>query len=183
MNDSLNEQISALVDDELADSEQSLLLRQLGREKTLRQRLCRYQLASDALQDRLPGHIDTGFADRVSAAIEAEPAFAAGITRPGKPLGAVAKVAVAASVAIVAVFSLQTVRDTSTGMEAVATAPAVEDYIREAGQPAPTTPPAVAQSLSRNLDVYLVNHNEFAASRGMLPYVRLVGQSASVEKE
>lgn len=183
MKDRLNEQISALVDDELAESEQSLLVRQLGREKGLRQRLGRYQLASDVLQERLPEHIDTGFADRVSAAIEAEPASAAGKKRRGKPLGALAKVAVAASVATVAVFSLQTVRDTSTGSEAVATAPAVEDYIRESGQPVPTAPPAVAQTPSRNLDVYLVNHNEFAASRGMLPYVRLVGQSEPVEKD
>ncbi|MGB5473547.1 MAG: hypothetical protein WBQ78_08720, partial [Gammaproteobacteria bacterium] len=49
------------------------------------------------------------------------------------------------------------------------------DYVR-----ADNTPPPVApRNSARGLDVYLVNHNEYAVNRGMqgmLPYVRLVGQ-------
>jgi hypothetical protein len=60
----------------------------------------------------------------------------------------------------------------------VATAPADRTYIRSqdgalavAARPGP-------QAGRNNLDIYLVNHNEYAVSRGMqgmLPYVRIVG--------
>ena len=47
------------------------------------------------------------------------------------------------------------------------------DFIR-----ADTTPePAVRSRPDKNLDIYLVNHNEYAVIRGMqgmLPYVRIV---------
>jgi hypothetical protein len=51
-------------------------------------------------------------------------------------------------------------------------APAIGDYIRAENIPAPA-------ASTRGLDVYLVNHNEYAANRGvqgMLPYVRIIGR-------
>ena len=48
MKDKLHEQLSALVDDELAEHEQSLLLKQLAADPGLQARLSRYQLVSDA---------------------------------------------------------------------------------------------------------------------------------------
>jgi len=85
----------------------------------------------------------------------------------------VAGLAVAASVAIVAVFSLQTVREeTAADAPVVASVPAAEDFLRAEVQ-APASAP-------RSLDAYLVQHNEYAVNRGMLPYVRLVGHEMNV---
>ena len=104
--------------------------------------------------------------------VQAEPAR---LTRLFKPL---AGLAVAASVAVVAVFSLQSVRQESpAGASAVATAPVSNEFA------AVDTTPLLANTGSgaQSLDVYLVNHNEYAVNRGMLPYVRLVGHDMHVD--
>ncbi len=176
MKDTLYEQLSALVDDELHEDEHALLLRQLERDDGLRDRLARYQVISDALRSNLPHRVNTGFHQRVHAALEQEaeihatPSSVKALFRP------LAGLALAASVAAVAVLSLQSVRQQDpAGAPAVASAPGVNDYVR-----ADNTPPPVApRNSARGLDVYLVNHNEYAVNRGMqgmLPYVRLVGQ-------
>jgi hypothetical protein len=56
----------------------------------------------------------------------------------------------------------------------VAAAPAIDNCIR-AGE----CTSAAVRYQCRGLDVYLVNHNEYAVNRGMqgmLPYVRIIGQ-------
>ena len=178
MKDILNEQISALVDDELDATEQALLLRQLASDESLRRQFARYQLVSDALKDSLPERVDPAFHRRVQAALQDEvaPAAIAAGTHLGRLFRPRAGLAVAASVAVVAVLSLQSVRETTPeSTPAVASAPAPADYIRADGQP----PAALAATPGRDLDAYLVNHNEVAINRGMrgmLPYVRIVGQ-------
>ena len=182
MKDKLNEQLSALVDDELNGTEQELLIRQIGRDPELLQRLSRYQLISDAMQNHLPGRVDPAFSRRLHGALRQEPAGrgdgqAAGLT--GRWLRPVAGVAVAASVAVVAVTALQTSREeTAVQPAAVAGAPAEREYIRAQDSAVAAAPDSGPGIDSRQLDVYLVNHNEYAASRGMrgmLPYVRIVG--------
>ena len=177
MKDKLNEQISALVDDELDASEQALLLRQLSRDESLRGQFARYQLISDALKDGLPDRVDPEFHLRVQAALQDEaphhaPAVTRQLMRLYKP---VTGLAIAASIAVVAVLSLQSVRQTSPdATPVVASAPAPADYIRADGQ----SPVARSASSTHDLDAYLVNHNEFAAKRGMrgsLPYMHIVG--------
>lgn len=171
MTDTLNEQLSALVDDELDMGEAALLLRQMGKDDTLRNRFARYQLVSDALKNDLPAQVDPGFHLRVQAALqdEAAPQAAPASMQFSRLLRPFAGFAVAASIAVVAVLSLQSVRET-TPQTTPAVAAAPTDYIRAEGQ-AP-----VARSSNRDLEAYLVNHNEFAVNRGMLPYVRIVGQ-------
>lgn len=176
MTDTLKEQLSALVDDELEAGEESLLLRQMGRDETLRRQFARYQLVSDALKDNLPERVDPDFHVRVQAALQdlPEPAPVSGSQHLNRLVKPAAGLAVAASVALVAVLSLQSTRDNTTQpAPAVASAPAATDYIRAEGQVAAAAPAA------RDLDAYLVNHNEFVVKRGMqgmLPYVRFVGQ-------
>ena len=174
MKDKLHEQLSALIDDELEEREQALLLRQLAGDAELSRRLSRFQIISDALQNHLPSRINTGFHERVHAALDDEPpvrrerSMFATLFRP------VAGLAVAASVAMVAVLSLQSVRQEGPeAVPAVASAPTHDSYIRAAADDTVQSegPARVAQSL----DVYLVNHNEYAVNRGMLPYVHLVG--------
>ena len=180
MKDTLHEQLSALIDDELDRSEQAMLTRQTGRDRELQRRLARYQLISDAMQNHLPERVDPGFGRRVQAALQNEPA-SHGTGLAAGPLASllrpVAGLAVAASVAVVAVTALQDSTDeTLAPPAAVATAPADGDYIRAQDGPLAAAPgPRIDNS---KLDIYLVNHNEYAAShgmQGMLPYMRIVG--------
>ncbi len=109
MSDILNEQLSALLDGELPPEETTLLLKRLGREQALAARLGRYRLCGDVLRgERVQPRAD--FALRISAAIAAEPALATPVAaraRRGGWLEPLAGLAVAASVAVVAVLVLQ----------------------------------------------------------------------------
>lgn len=188
MSDKLNEQISAMVDGELSHAEEALFIRRLVGDPDLQDALARYQLISDAMHETLPRQVDTGFSQRVRVALDAEPVFAGRsglMSRAESMLKPLAGLAVAASIALVAVLSLQTMRQEQSPVPAVATAPADSDYIRaeDWGQPAVSQLANEAQSRKR-LDVYLVNHNEYSASRsmrGMLPYVRIVGHELGAE--
>jgi sigma-E factor negative regulatory protein RseA len=175
MKDILHEQLSALADDELGAGEQTLLVKRLVTDKSLRQRLARYQVISDTLKGHLPDQVDPGFPARIRTALQDE-AGPPAVAYPDRLFRPVAGLAIAASVAVVAILSLQSVRQTGTeSVPAIASAPAPTDYIRAEGQP----PVASIPGTVRNLDAYLVNHNEFAVNRGMqgmLPYVRIVGQ-------
>ena len=181
MKDKLHEQLSALVDDELEEREQALLLKQLAGDAELSRRLSRFQIISDALQNHLPEISSTGFHERVQAALADEPPVQQHSTLATlfKP---VAGLALAASVAMIAVLSLQSVRQEGPGaIPAVASAPVHDSYIRAAADDAvqPEEPAGGAQ----NLDVYLVNHSEFAVSRGILPYMRLVGHDMNPDNK
>jgi sigma-E factor negative regulatory protein RseA len=156
-----------------------LLLRRLAGDDMLRRQFSRYQLISDALRDHLPEQVTPDFHLRVQAALrdEAVPAAAPARVNLAAFVKPAAGVAIAASVAVVAVLSLQGVRqaDPQSATPTVASAPAATDYIRAEGQP----PPAAASRPARDLDAYLVNHHEIAVNRGMrgmLPYVQIVGQ-------
>lgn len=178
MKEKLHEQISALVDDELSEAEHALLIKRLTDDASMRDRLSRYQLISDSLQNHMPRKTDPDFNIGVQLALQDEPdvqAEPARLTRLFKPL---AGLAVAASVAVVAVLSLQSVRQESpAGASAVATAPVSNEFAAVDATPLLADTGNGAQSL----DVYLVNHNEYAVNRGMLPYVRLVGHDMHVD--
>lgn len=182
MSDKLNEQISAMVDGELSQAEEALFVRRLAEDRDLQGALARYQLISDAMHETLPQQVDTGFSQRVREALDAEPMVksrAGLVVRTGSFLKPLVGLAVAASIALVAVLSLQTVRQDQAPTPAVATAPADSDYIRAMdGQQLAVSQRAGKAQTRKRLDAYLVNHNEFAVSRsmrGMLPYVRIVG--------
>ena len=187
MSEQIREQISALLDGELPASEQPLLLERLARDPALRAHWSHYQLIGDSLRNTLPERIDLDLADRVMAAIETVPEQRAGmasvVREALKPL---AWLAVAASVAVVAVLTVQQVRTPEPGAMQVAANPPMqasqpvpEAYVRVQGTrwAAPAghvQPPQVGTQLNE----YLVNHSEYAASGGMpgmQPYVRIVG--------
>ncbi|HSH43097.1 MAG TPA: sigma-E factor negative regulatory protein [Arenicellales bacterium] len=180
MTDQVKEQISALVDDALPPQERSLLLARMVSDTALRETWSRYTLIQDALRNHLPERVEPGLSQRVMAALDAD----AGHDRSGaarlrftgwvRPL---AGLAVAASVAVLAVVMLQPGEPGPAAGVRVADAgpaPAAEDYRRVdtsqwQGQQAP---------VSERLNQYLVNHNEFAARNGMpvlAPHVRIVG--------
>lgn len=183
MTEKLHEQLSALVDGELPTGEHALLLQRLSRDATLREQLGRYQLINDVLNNRVAMTVDTAFSDRVMAAVESEPAYhgapAGAWRRLAKPF---AGAAVAASVALVAVISLQSVnRDGSpaSAPQLAANLPP-QDFVRvQQGEW-----DRQGARVENRLNGYLVHHNEYAASsgvQGVLPYVRIVGYDSGAE--
>ena len=108
MTQKLREQISALCDHELPEGEHELLLRRFTVEKSLRLHWERYHLIGAAMRKELP-EVDTrGLADRVMAVLANEPQ-----PQPqpekfmDKLLRGAAGVAVAASVAVVAIIGIR----------------------------------------------------------------------------
>jgi len=177
MSDEIREQLSALVDDEIDAVERPLLLGRLQRDTGLREILGRYQLISEVM--RGDGQAATlGIADRVRRALEQETALpAADKPNPGglSWLKPIAGLAVAASVALVAVLAVTSVRET-----AVETAPRVASIENTAPETRGNEElwERIEPRIDKRMAAYLVNHNEYAASRGVqgvMPYVRIVG--------
>lgn len=183
MNDKILEQVSALADSELSSQEAELLFARMAKDAGLRDAWQDYHLIGDAMRNGLGETHDADFAARVLAAVD-------GVEQPAGRrfntnrwlvrLRPVAGLAVAASVAMVAVFALQ---------QPHGPAPA-EVVPTGAGSPA-TVPMLGAQQvdftdvespeLQNQLRGYLLNHNEHAASapmRGLMPYVQITARDS-----
>ncbi len=187
MNDRVQEQVSALVDDELPAAETTLLVERLSRDAELRARLGRYQLISDVLNNRVGAPVSEGLADRVMRALDDEPSHQSTLAAAGawrKLLKPVAGVAVAASVALVALLSVQSITQQSAPAPQLASSapvqPEQQDFVRvQQGQWHRQAP-----QVRKRLNGYLVHHNEYATSsgvQGVLPYVRIVGNDSGNE--
>lgn len=170
------EQLSALVDDELAPNQRALLLARLLREPQSRQQWAHYHLIGEAMRRALPPAVDPDFSERIARAIATEalppspPAAATDSTssvqhQSARWLRPLVGLAVAASVAVVAILSLPS----SPLHEPASSAPLAQ---RERSvQPVAVTLPVTP------LDTYLRKHAEYAGRVGvapMLPYVRMV---------
>ena len=166
MTDQIREQISALLDGELASGEISLLVRRMERDAELRRAFGNYVLAGESL--RAPGVLlaSPGFAARVSAALDdgqAEVATAPGGDAPAprrwvRPLAGLAVAAGAALAAVLLVPAgergggLLAERGAGPGSATVAILPS--------GGASPT--PAQSQRLAG----YLVAHGQYASPIG-----------------
>jgi len=182
MSDEIREQLSALADDELSDVERPLLLGRIQRDAALRECLGRYQLIGEVMR----GVADTatlGVADRIWHALQLDTPGQApeALKQEGfkwwKP---VAGFAVAASVALVAVMTVSSLREAATnpvpelasGQGDVPAVARVSDDQWDRIEP----------GIDKRLSGYLVNHSEYAASRGVqgvMPYARIVGFETS----
>lgn len=104
MNDVINEQLSALADDELPRREFPLLWQRVARDPELTARWARYHLMRDALRGDLPNETAPTLGAAISAALADESpvatARASWVRRAAGP-------AVAAAVAVVALMTLQ----------------------------------------------------------------------------
>lgn len=126
MNDALKMQISAFVDGELPENESELLIRRLSQDLVLRQQVARYLEIGRLIRSHrtVPGMEQ--LRGRISAALgeeaaESAPSEAQAAPRFLKPL---AGVAVAASVAMLALFGLQQINTgpADTSMDATVNA-------------------------------------------------------------
>lgn len=166
MNEKLSENLSAFMDGESKDSS---VVEALSKDDEARATWARYQLISDVLNNRYSKDIEK-IAERVNAALADE----ATIVTPKQWLNSkhlmkqVAGLAVAATVAAVAIIIVRDVPQTVTSVEQVAIAPITHQPIR------------LTAAVEKKLNGYLVSHNEFSAStrmKGMLPYSRIVSQA------
>jgi len=110
MNDAIRTQISAFVDGELPENEAEMLLRRMSQDRQLRQQAAEYLSMGRAMRgERSVSGIET-LRDRIAAAIDdrsLEEELA--VSEPSSPryLRPVAGVAIAATVALAAIFGLQ----------------------------------------------------------------------------
>ncbi|HEY4365927.1 MAG TPA: sigma-E factor negative regulatory protein [Steroidobacteraceae bacterium] len=183
MTESVKEQLSACLDGELPRGELDLLLKRLERDPQLRGSIGRYALLGEVLRAERPVTATSTFADKVFAAIEAEPARSASLplstpafgTSASNPVSAVplaararggiarwlqpaAGLAVAAGVAAIAVLALQPATDSLPPEQIAANAPL-------------TAPAPSAQPGSNAPSSYTVPTN--TASSDYIPAARL----------
>ncbi len=199
------ERISALADGELDHHQLDALLARMREDDRLRARWARYHLISDALHNNLTHGTRLDISRRVSAALEQEPVIFAPLWQRAVPTRRMVKqaagVAMAASVTAVAILGAQWMNQESPGTPlaslATVAAPVIPPVVERVALEAPAQgQPLVAQLADgqtvqgqqpaeqiwiRNLDSYLVNHNEYSGSAGMhgvLPYARLVSHES-----
>ena len=112
MTEKMDEQISALVDDEVHGSELEKVISRLTDDPAAAERWQRYNLISDALHNNLPERVETELSRRVQEALKDEPTVLAPrrMRIPPRLRPAIKQIggmAVAASVAVVMVTALQ----------------------------------------------------------------------------
>ena len=167
MTDQIREQISALLDGELAKDELGLLVRRMERDAELRHAFGNYVLIGEAL--RAPGSITAsrGFAARVEAALDETPAR----VEPVDPLQAPRQwrwarpaiaSAVAASLAVAGVLLLRL--DSQVDEPVADTADRVESATFVDAPQSSAATPTLEQS--QRLAGYLVAHSQFSSPLG-----------------
>jgi len=179
----MNEKLSALMDGELNEAETSNVLSQLEKDENLRATWSRYHLAASALHDDITQLSKPSLADKISKAIEGEPV----IVSPGwwrqsnkKAIKLAGSLAIAASVAAIAVISLQVDSPDQANPQSIASLEPINpsDFIRTRGTRWSKGP----NSTGRALNMYLVEHSEFSPAsnfKGMMGYGRIAGYDMS----
>ena len=124
MNEAIRMQVSAFVDGELPENEADLLVRRLSQDAHLRKQVSEYLAigrimrgeyslqGSDALRERIAAELDAGSLQ--------EPADSVVANQPSRYVRPVAGAAIAATVALVAIFGLGRVADVDTAAPATA---------------------------------------------------------------
>ncbi len=199
MTDSLNEKISALMDDQLNAHEVDDLVERMQNDQPLQHCWTHYHLIGDALRNNLPNNIHHDLAARVSASITAEAPLPISLdahrhaqsradiaTRPTSRTSGMASaffkplvgMAIAASVAAVAIVSFNVTNDmASIGQQQLVMAP-LQNNASMIAEPvvARVTDQALVNS---RLAGYLEDHSKYSTTTmvqgQMLPYVRMVG--------
>ena len=159
MNDAIRMQISAFVDGELPDSEADLLLRRMSQDAELRREAAEYLELGRVMRGEASLRGADLLRERIAAALD-EKAFddsAAESSRTANPaLRPLIGVAVAASVALVALFGLQLTPgvDNSTGIQ--------DRVVDVADEPGYTVP----QPIDDELRQYLLSHGASSSELG-----------------
>lgn len=176
-----NESLSSFMDGELA--EHKAILDKLKSCSETKACWLRYHMIRDTLRDSRPGALSADFSSRVMRALESEPVIVSprfGRYRDSfrrhmfKPA---AGLAIAASVAAITVFTMQTfyMQDSQPDFSVAAKSAPPAYPVTTASE---TVSSRVADKpQDDDLNSYLLEHMEHSAAgvQGMMPYVRLAG--------
>jgi negative regulator of sigma E activity len=190
MTNKIDEQLSILVDDELADHD--AVIERVAADPELKARWSRYHLMRDVITGHMPEQPAGDIASRVSRALEQEPAIFAPVhkrKRAKKQLPFIMKqvggLAIAATVSAVAVLTVQQTQDetSTTPTEIAAVQPQTQPQLQS--QPSAqvryvTDTSGLDTAVQSKLSGYLVNHNEYSVTgnmQGVLPYMRIVSET------
>jgi sigma-E factor negative regulatory protein RseA len=176
MSDYLKNQLSAFIDGELPQHEIELLFKRLDGNAELRAALARYTVIGECLRTRPAEGPSRSFAEKVRAAVQANGPLSgeAAARRPWNWFRPVAGLAVAATVATVALFGLQRMQEPvlEQGTQLAASGEPTQVVI---GAPAGATQtsytvPAPATSAplvsATRLTNYVVAHSEYSSPLG-----------------
>lgn len=190
MNSETKEHLSSMMDGEISRETGLFLVRRLGSDEELSATWARYHLVRDCLRHHEGSLAASSLRGRVSQAIDREPSSRTGRSAGPRWLKPVAGLAVAASVALMAIVAV------SPQQEAV-----VPAATEAASSPAPTftspqslTPAPLSQQASlagqsageHPMNAYLLRHYQAtgnAAGRGFVTFVPIVITSAPVRDE
>ena len=162
-----DEQLSAFLDDELETVESELFVRRLGRDGALRATALRYSVIRDIIRDDLAAGDPRDLIARVAAETDGAAAPSGPSSAPRRRwLRPVAGAAVAATVAAVAVLSLQQPTGVSLESAAVTVPEPVPTASSGPGATAPVEITRRAGSTPDRLSEYYLNHAEVAPLLG-----------------
>ncbi len=179
----MKQKISELLDEELPEGDSRRVLQGIVEDRELRGVWERYHLIRSAMRRELDVVARPVIADRIAAAIESENVVPMRRRSSGLVTPRIAKLAaglaIAASVATVAIVSLQPAKN---GVQAQAQAVKTADSRVAAASLASAVPPAVAPTeraaYQDALNAFLVEHGEVTPPAGMnsmMSFVRVVG--------
>ena len=159
MNDAIRMQISAFVDGELPDNEADLLLRRMGQDAELRQKVAEYLAIGRVMRGEtaVPG-VDR-MHERISAVLDDKPFEDEADVEPeerGRSIRPLLGIAVAASVALLAIFGLQ---QTTVEPGETSTAPTVAEAEPDASYTVP-------QPVNNQLRDYYLSHGATTNENG-----------------
>ncbi|VAW79373.1 hypothetical protein MNBD_GAMMA15-1250 [hydrothermal vent metagenome] len=178
MNDEIREQLSALADDELGELEHPLLLGRMQRDAVLRECLGRYRLIGEVMRGA-GASAGLGIAQRVQKALADDAPVMVKQFRSEHWWKPLAGFAVAASVALVAVLAVTTTQ-TNESVAPIVAATDVAPEVTLVSDSREARWDRIEPQVEKRLSGYLVNHSEYAASRGIqgvMPYARVVSDT------
>lgn len=153
MNEAIREQLSAYVDGELPENEAELLIRRMSQDSQLRAEVAEYLALGRIMRDSMGLAAADNLNERVAAVLDdttAEGAANATDSVPSRSLKLLGGAAIAATVALAAIFGLQQTGDVEEG---TSEAPTVA-----------TVPAETSQQEKQRM--YLLNHAEMSTDLG-----------------
>lgn len=187
MNEKINEQLSAMFDDELDQYEHELLIRRLKQEDGLKSSWARYQLIGDAMRNNITALSVSDLRAAIRQQIEKEQVVSTlkpKTTINTRMIKPVAGMAIAASVAAMAIIGLQNLGQNESPVSDVprlAQAPSAAPLQRVSGTRWNRQQPETEMRLNG----YLVNHSEYTSNislQGMINYARIAGYDSTQNK-
>jgi len=176
MNETTNQKISSLLDDEQTLDQD--LMQSLSNDDEAKEKWARYNLVSDTLNDRYKHKVDSSWFSDLSAQLENEPTILAprvSKTFTQKVVKQIAGLAVAASVAMLAIVNFQQTQISTTNLATnVASIGNQQSFATSDIKPVTLR---LNKATESKLSGYLVNHYEHSLSgkmQGLMPYMRMV---------